>query len=240
MEEAGSPRKVVPIEEGRRIRERKAAKAAEVSEDPELALASGDRPRASSGGGGKKGGGKTVSGGDVEGETTVPTEQLNIPPERSPIKVEARPRGSAIEDRHLASMQYTKAKEHNFPGIEAWKGGKEVWRNTKSGRQRTVYGADVIQVKSMGSSDAKTIRARAQEGIKGLEPDIFAGGNTRIVNPKGRRLDMVFDEGALIDVTPEIRKQLTDLSASAGDKGIEMRWFRYSADREREIPIGIP
>jgi hypothetical protein len=232
--------KVVPIEEGQRIRERKAAKATEVPEEPELALASGDRPRASSTRGGKKGGSKTVSGGEVEGEVNIPREgEANVPPEKPPVKAEPRARGSAIETRHLDSMpEYTRAKEHNFPGIEGWKGGKEVMRDTKSGRVRSIYGADVIQIKSMGNSNPKTIQARGQEGIRGLETDIFAAGNTRIVNPKGRRLDMIFDEGALTDVTPEIRKLLTDLTKSAGDKGIEMRWFRYTADRK--VPIGIP
>jgi hypothetical protein len=133
--------------------------------------------------------------------------------------------------------EYTPAKEHNFPGIEAWKGGKEVTRTTKSGKVRSIYGADVIQIKSLGNSNPRTIQSRAQEGIRGLEPDIYAAGNTRIVNPKGRRLDMVFDEGALTDLTPALRKQMTDLSQSAGNQGVEMRWYRYSADKKIRIEI---
>jgi hypothetical protein len=245
--QAAAGRKVIPIEEGRLIRARKAARAADMPAEQELAQASGDRPRASSGSG-KKPSGNVVSGGDVEAEVNAPKTQTressgsggtNLPPEKPPVGVEARARGGAIEVEHLDSMpEYSRPKETNFPGIDAWKGGRETVRNTKSGRTRIISGADVLQVKSVGSSNEASIRARVNEGIKGLEPDIYAAGNTRVVNPSSRRLDVLFDEGALPEVSSGTRKLLTDLSEAAGNKGIELRWFRYSAGRK--VPIKVP
>jgi hypothetical protein len=140
----------------------------------------------------------------------------------------------------LSTMpDYTIPKEHNFPGIDAWKGGREMTRETNSGKVRIIYGADVLQVKSIGSANPNTIRASVRGAIRNLEPNRFANdtGDIRVVNPKSRTLDVLFDEGALPQVGPETRQLLTDLSKQAGSEGIEVRWYRYSMGSKQRITI---
>ncbi len=167
-------------------------------------------------------------------------EGVNIPPETAKTRVEDRPRGSAIEDRHLdARPDYSRPKEHNFPGIDAWKGGRERTVKTATGEKRIIYGADVLQVKSIDRSSAEAIQRRVREGIDGLDPNEFElkKGTTRVVNPRSRRLDVIFEEGVVLDLNAENRALLRRLSAEAGSKGIEVRWFKFVGDREVPIPI---
>jgi hypothetical protein len=133
--------------------------------------------------------------------------------------------------------EYSRPREHDFPGIDGWKGGRETTRDTTAGKMRIIYGADVLQIKSVGSSKPDVIRARVREGIAGLEPNVFEKGGTRVVNPNSRRLDIIFEEGALVDVTAETKGLLTELGEGAGKSGIEVRSFRYSAGRKFPIPI---
>jgi hypothetical protein len=51
------------------------------------------------------------------------------------------------------------------------------------------------------------------------------------------RLDIIFEEGALVDVSAETKGLLTELGEGAGKSGIEVRWFRYSAGGKFAIPI---
>jgi hypothetical protein len=210
------------------------------------------KPRSSSpslSSGGSSGGGKPklkdVTGGskdldehvDELGDVNAP-RPARQPSAKSPVEVDDFARGTAIERQHLDSMpEYTRPKEHNFPGIDGWKGGRETTRDTPAGKIVTVSGADVLQVKSVGSTNPATIRAAVKKGVAGIEGVRFNGEKISVVNPKSRRLDVLFDEGVLTDVNLQMRQLLTDLSREAGNSGVEIRWFRYSSGRKFSIPI---
>ncbi|MEO7701880.1 MAG: DUF4157 domain-containing protein, partial [Opitutus sp.] len=163
---------------------------------------------------------------------------VNVPPERPPVEVEARARGGAIERDHLDSMpDVSRPKEHDFPGVDGWTGGRDSTRETNSGRMRIISGANVLQIKSVGTSEPALVRARVREGISGLDANVFERGATRIVNPASRRLDVLFEEGALPSVSADARSLLTSLSAEAGNRGVEIRWFRYSSGRKTRVQI---
>jgi hypothetical protein len=248
--------KVIAIQEGELIRARKAAQAAEVPEALEHDLASGDRVRGS-----LKGKGTRPPRGGTD-EIVSPRRQVsessgsgrtNIPPEEPPIGVEPAQRGDAIERAHLDSMaEFNRPKAKDFSGLDAWKNGKDLPRRTLPNGQkvRTVTDADVLQVKSVGRANMRsgldqypplsTIESRVQEGIKGLDVDVFSSRtdkSLRIINPRTRTLDVVFDESALLDVAPEVRGLMRDLASDAGAKGIEIRWFRILNSQKSRIHI---
>jgi hypothetical protein len=241
------PASVTDIREAHRIRAKKAARAADVPQESELKLASGDRPRASSGGGKRTGGG-THSGGieELDVPKSRPTESIgkgetNIPPEKPPlVGVEPRGAGWAIEDAHLGSMgQYTRPKAQNFPGIDGWKAPAiDRTRTLPNGRTiRTVSGADVVQVKGLSNSTPENIARKVKEGVTGLEPVRYEMGNVQVINPRSRTLDIVFDEGVVPEVTPQLRALMRDHAATAGKSGVEIRWFRRSAGSSIRISL---
>ena len=177
---------------------------------------------------------RSVGSAQTDDPYVFTEEGTNIPPDSSQVRVEGRTRGGAIERDHLDRMpQYSRPREHDFPGIDGWKGGREMTR----GETRIVYGADVLQIKSIGSDSPSTIRARVREGVAGLEPDRFEKGTTRVVNPRSRRLDVVFEEGTLRDVNSAIKALLLELTENAGHSGVEVRWFRYVSGRQISIPV---
>jgi hypothetical protein len=237
--------KVTPIEEANRIRARKAARAAEVAEPAEQALASGDRPRASSDAGGKGKGGKTVSGGSDELDAPKQVTEssgageTNVPPERPPVEVESKVRGGAIERQHLDSMpEYNRPKAADFKGIDAWKGGKDAPPKILPNGQkvRTVTKADVLQVKSVGK--ASRIEAEVSEGLKGLDSDVFTSPTDkglRVINPKSRTLDVIFEEGAVPDLNAEVRAIMRAQAEKAGKRLVEIRWYRFSGGKKTRI-----
>jgi hypothetical protein len=168
----------------------------------------------------------------------VQDKGTNVPPEKPAVEVEARARGGAIERQHLDSMpEFSRPKEHDFPGIDGWKGGRDATRDTNAGRMRIISGADVLQIKSVGSANPTVVRARVREGIAGLDVNVFEKGSTRVVNPASRRLDVLFEEGVLSEVTPPTKALLTSLAEEAGNRGVETRWFRFSAGSKIRIPI---
>lgn len=244
---ATDAKKVTSIDEAHRIRARKAAQAAEVPEQAAMDLASGDDLRASSGKGKGKGG-KTVSGGsdEFEGPKRKVTEssgsgETNVPPERPAVEIDPRVRGNAIERQHLDSMpEYSRPKAGDFKGIDAWKGGKEAPSKVLPNGQkvRTVTKADVLQVKSVGK--ASRIEAEVSEGLKGLNSDVFTSPtdkSLRVINPASRTLDVIFEEGAVPDLSSEVKAIMRAQAERAGNELVEIRWFRFSGGRKVRITL---
>lgn len=238
---------VTPIEEGRIIRARKGARATQPPAEAEQKLASGDRPRASSGRGRGKGG---VSEGSTE-ERVAPRQRtessgkgsVNIPPDEPAAEVDWKSRGAAIEQAHLDSMpEYSRPAEGNFPGIDAWKAPKsDSTRTLPNGKRvRTVSGADVLQVKSVGSSKHSYIKSNVSKGIANLESQPYQNpsGTLRVVKPRSLTLDVLFEEGVMPSEPDAATKRfLRQESARAGAKGIHVRWFRYSVGQKIVITL---
>jgi hypothetical protein len=128
--------------------------------------------------------------------------------------------------------------EPNFTGIDAWRSAKKDYLDGRG--VRIISGADVLQIKSVGAADAITIRNTVKKSVAGLEPNEFTNTakDTRVTNPTSRRLDILFEEGALPDVNSSTKTLLTNESQNAGNSLIEIRWWRFS--NGRKIPIPIP
>jgi hypothetical protein len=161
------------------------------------------------------------------------------PSERQKVTVDPRTRGFAIEREHLDSLpDFSRPKEHNFPGIDAWRGGRQTPANPKPGEAIVISGADVLQVKSVGSLKDAT---RMSKGTAALEGSEFKNqdGSIRVINPRSRTLDILFEQDALPNgVDGQTRQALTEQSSAAGAMGILIRWFRYGADGKKvKIPI---
>jgi hypothetical protein len=136
--------------------------------------------------------------------------------------------GWAIED-YIHSFRWTRPREFNFPGIDAWRGGTY--------RGRFVTGADVLQVKGISSLKHRNLYEHYNKGVAGLLKDRW--GDTKkfyVVNPKSRSLDMVFDQDTYMKLgqsqTDELHRVMKELTNINQDPPVTLRWY-YMGDKGR-------
>jgi hypothetical protein len=89
-------------------------------------------------------------------------------------------------------------------------------------------------VKSVGGKPSNltaNIEANVRQGVAGLESDPYVNkaGTVRVVKPRSRTLHVIFEQGAMNEVTAATRETLRAQSAAAGNRGVGVRWFRYTA-----------
>jgi hypothetical protein len=136
--------------------------------------------------------------------------------------------------------EFSRPKAGDFKGIDAWKGGRDApVRTLPNGqRVRTVTQADVLQVKSVGK--AERIEAEVKEGLNGLNADAFTSPTDktlRVVNPRSRTLDVVFEEGAVKEVNAEVLDIMRKQAEKAGNQLVEIRWFRWAGGKKTRIKL---
>jgi hypothetical protein len=148
----------------------------------------------------------------------------------------AQARGWIVEDQFIRSRGWSQPKEANFPGIDAWRGGRDPVASGKAGQQ-LVEGADVFQIKSMKPSET-AIKLQFDSGTKGLAETSWTSPTMVIRKAKSRTLVMVIDAD-MSSVASGTRTMVKNMMSSlTGGKNIKVEWyFQDLAGKFKAIPI---
>ena len=153
-----------------------------------------------------------------------PVPDVHVPPDRPPVRVDPRARGYAIEDLHMDALEaegFERLPDW-FKTHDAFKGGEETLV-TEAGKQiRVIKGADAISIKSTQITEPEALTVKVTEDLDKLRGRFgYTREGLRLENIKGRRLDLIFEEGS--DVTKATVGTIEKLQRDAGS--IKLKWY---------------
>ena len=160
---------------------------------------------------------------------------------KSPIRVDPRARGYAVEDYYLGKVlkgkRYTGLPNY-FKGIDAIK-GKYVEEIIDGKKVKVYRKPDTISIKSTDSTDPAYIRRQFDNSwMKYFKDNGFEykKENIKVVGFGKKEIHLIFEEGQALDVveSKELLETLKEIKKSARSQGVTFKWFIITHDRIKE------